>query len=99
MPNYLKMPKQQHVIALLELGWSYRRIQGGDRGAPRDGRAIRPRSPGKSGQSVPRLTAGGTARYRGIAGRGRSKCGQSVRQLESKPGQSVPRLARQTIAI
>src|SRR6266496_3353288 len=27
MPNYLKMSKQQHVIALLELGWSYRRIQ------------------------------------------------------------------------
>lgn len=27
MPNYLKMPKQQHVIALLELGWSYRRMQ------------------------------------------------------------------------
>lgn len=27
MPNYLKMPKQHHVIALLELGWSYRRIQ------------------------------------------------------------------------
>ena len=27
MPNYLKMPKQQHVIALLELGWSYRRIE------------------------------------------------------------------------
>lgn len=27
MPNYLKMPKQQHVTALLELGWSYRRIQ------------------------------------------------------------------------
>jgi len=27
MPNYLKMPKQQHVIALLALGWSYRRIE------------------------------------------------------------------------
>lgn len=27
MPNYLKMPKQHYVIALLELGWSYRRIQ------------------------------------------------------------------------
>jgi len=27
MPNYLKMPKQQHVITLLELGWSYRRIE------------------------------------------------------------------------
>jgi transposase len=27
MPNYLKMPKKQQILALLELGWSYRRIQ------------------------------------------------------------------------
>jgi transposase len=27
MPNYLKMPKKAQVLALLELGWSYRRIQ------------------------------------------------------------------------
>jgi len=27
MANYLQMPKKQHVLALLELGWSYRRIQ------------------------------------------------------------------------
>jgi hypothetical protein len=27
MPNYLTMPKQQHVLALLALGWSYRRIE------------------------------------------------------------------------
>src|SRR5206468_6769207 len=27
MPNYLKMPKKSQVLALLELGWSYRRIQ------------------------------------------------------------------------
>lgn len=27
MANYLKVKKQQHVIALLELGWSYRRIE------------------------------------------------------------------------
>jgi transposase len=27
MPNYLKMPKKSHVLALLELGWSYRRIE------------------------------------------------------------------------
>ncbi len=27
MANYLKMPKKQQVLALLELGWSYRRIQ------------------------------------------------------------------------
>ena len=28
MANYLKMKKRQQVIALLELGWSYRRIEG-----------------------------------------------------------------------
>ena len=27
MPNYLKMPKQQQVTALLALDWSYRRIE------------------------------------------------------------------------
>lgn len=27
MANYLKMPKKQHVLTLLALGWSYRRIQ------------------------------------------------------------------------
>ena len=27
MANYLKMPKKQQVLALLDLGWSYRRIQ------------------------------------------------------------------------
>ena len=27
MPNYLKMPKQQQVAALLALDWSYRRIE------------------------------------------------------------------------
>ena len=27
MPNYLKMPKKAQVLALLELGWSYRRLE------------------------------------------------------------------------
>ena len=27
MPNYLKMHKRQQVLALLELGWTYRRIE------------------------------------------------------------------------
>ena len=27
MPNYLKMPKKSQIVALLELGWSYRRIE------------------------------------------------------------------------
>ena len=28
MSNYLKMQKRQQVLALLELGWTYRRIEG-----------------------------------------------------------------------
>ena len=27
MGNYLKMPDKRRVLALLELGWSYRRIE------------------------------------------------------------------------
>ncbi len=27
MPNYLQMPKQQQILALLDLGWTYRRIE------------------------------------------------------------------------
>jgi len=27
MAHYLQMPKKQQVLALLDLGWSYRRIQ------------------------------------------------------------------------
>jgi hypothetical protein len=27
VPNYLKMQKRQQVLALLELGWTYRRIE------------------------------------------------------------------------
>ena len=27
MANYLKMPKKSQVLALLQLGWSYRRIE------------------------------------------------------------------------
>ena len=27
MANYLKMPKKSQALALLELGWSYRRIE------------------------------------------------------------------------
>ncbi len=27
MANYLKMKQRQHITALLELGWSYRRIE------------------------------------------------------------------------
>jgi hypothetical protein len=45
MPNYLKMPKKAQVLALLALGWSYRRIQA-DTGVRREtvGRYDRVRS-------------------------------------------------------
>jgi hypothetical protein len=41
MPNYLKMPKKSQVLALLELGWSYRRIEAENRRAPRNGEPVR----------------------------------------------------------
>ena len=36
MVNVLKMEKKQTVLALLKLGWSYRRIER-ETGVPRDG--------------------------------------------------------------
>ena len=54
MPNYLTMPKRSQVLALLELGWSYRRIEA-ETGVRRDGQSLRPDAPVKCGQNVPRL--------------------------------------------
>ena len=48
MANYLQMPKKQHVLALLDLGWSHRRIQretGVDRGTVRAYDAVRRANP------------------------------------------------------
>ena len=66
MPNYLKMPKKQQVLALLELGWSYRRIEA-ETGVRRETVSrVRPAAPGKCGQNVPRLRAVATRRIRSI---------------------------------
>jgi hypothetical protein len=55
MPNYLKMPKKSQVLALLELGWSYRRIEA-ETGVRREtvSRYDAARQ-AKCGQNVPRL--------------------------------------------
>ena len=57
MPNYLKMPKKAQVLALLELEWSYRRIEA-ETGVRREtvGGYDEARQ-GKCGQNVPRLDA------------------------------------------
>ena len=62
MPNYLKMPKKSQVLALLALGWSYRRIEA-ETGVRRETVSRYDRmSPGKCGQNVPRLRPGTTRR-------------------------------------
>ena len=62
MPNYLKMPKKSQVLALLELGWSYRRIEA-ETGVRRETVSrVRPDAPGKCGQNVPRLRPAPTRR-------------------------------------
>ena len=64
MPNYLTMPKRRQILALLALGWSYRRIKTENWCAPRNHFAVRP-APSKRGQNVPRLrptAPGGFAR-------------------------------------
>ena len=95
MPNYLKMPKKSQVLALLELGWSYRRIEAetGVRRETVSGYDAGP--PGKCGQNVPRLRSLATRRMPSmLRSVDRFKCGQNVRRLGVKPGQNVPRLRR-----
>jgi hypothetical protein len=93
MPNYLKMPKKSQILALLELGWSYRRIQR-ETGVRRETvseydktRQAKPAKtfPGSDPSPPPRFP-------RHIERRG-SKSGQNVRRLWVKTGQNVPRLA------
>ena len=36
MPNYLKMPKKSQILARLELGWIYRRIEAETKGKQGD---------------------------------------------------------------
>ena len=51
MANYLQMPKKQQVVALLELGWSHRRIQretGVHRETVREYDRARPSNPAKT---------------------------------------------------
>jgi hypothetical protein len=97
--NYLKVDKKQQVIALLQLGWSYRRIESETAFAERRylgtticGVQNRPRcSPAwaRSRMRFPRISKGVW----------RVKPGQSVPRLRVKSGQSVLRLAGATALV
>ena len=93
MPNYLKMPKKAQILALLELGWSYRRIEA-ETGVRREtvGRYDRTRS-GNAAKTCPGSDASPPADSADVA-HPRRQSGQNVHRLSRKCGQSVPRLAR-----
>jgi hypothetical protein len=79
MPNYLKMPKQSQVLALLELGWSYRRIEAEI--------GVRRETVSRHDRSAPTESAD----LLDVVG---SNAAQNVRRLGRKPGQNVPRVGR-----
>ena len=92
MPNYLKMPKKSQVLALLELGWSYRRIEA-ETGVRREtvSRYDRMRR-ANAAKTFPGSDPSPPTESPDLPdGRG-FKCGQNVRRLGRKPGQNVPRL-------
>ena len=93
MPNYLKMPKKSQVLALLELGWSYRRIEA-ETGVRREtvSRYDRMRR-ANAAKTFPGSDPSPPTESRRPSGRRGFKCGQNVRRLGRKPGQNVPRLA------
>ena len=92
MSNYLKMPKKTQVLALLELGWSYRRIEA-ETGVRRETvsgyDAARQANPAKTFPGSDPSPPSDSLEVPPDRG---SKCGQNVRRLGGKPGQNVPRL-------
>ena len=103
MPHYLQMPKQQQVVALLALGWSYRRIQT-ETGVRREtvGRYDRARQANAAnvfaGSSAKRSRAA-AALYR-AARRSRTSIGTSIRssRKHSSSPWPVPGSCRPTAA-
>ena len=90
MPNYLKMPKKQQILALLALGWSYRRIEA-ETGVRRETISRTTRAPGKCGQNVPRLRPSathGSARGHGAADE--SKAAKTFAGSESNAAKTFP---------
>ena len=92
MPNYLKMPKKAQVLALLELGWSYRRIEA-ETGVRRE--TVSGYDAARQANAA-KTFPGSDPRHPPNPARARSSTIQ-MRPKRSparrKPGQNVPRLA------
>ena len=90
MPNYLTMPKTAQILALLALGWSYRRIEA-ETGVRRETIVGYDRAPGKCGQNVPRLRPAATRRisliWRDVEG---SKAAKTFAGSASNPAKTFP---------
>ena len=93
MPNYLKMPKKSQVLALLELGWSYRRIEA-ETGVRRETVSrydrMRQANAAKTFPGSDRVATDGISRSSGAADG--SNAAKTFAGSDAKPGQNVPRL-------
>ena len=91
MPNYLTMPKQQQILALLALGWSYRRIEA-ETGVRRETISRYDRRRANAAKTFPGSDRPPPGDALDAGAPDDVKSGQTVRRLGVKCGQSVPRL-------
>ena len=93
MPNYLKMPKKSQVLALLELGWSYRRIEA-ETGVRRE--TVSRLRRGRARQMRPKRSPAPTRRHPPIPSivprADGSNAAKTFAGSDVKSGQNVPRL-------
>jgi transposase len=90
MPNYLKMPKKSQVLALLELGWSYRRIEA-ETGVRREtvGRYDRARL-GNAAKTFPGSEASPPVDSGHLGGSDASNAAKTFAGSEAKPAKTFP---------
>ena len=90
MPNYLKMPKKAQVLALLELGWSYRRIEA-ETGVRREtvGRYDRTRS-GNAAKTFPGSDASPAADSADVAASEASKAAKTFAGSPANAAKTFP---------
>ena len=92
MPNYLKMPKKSQILALLELGWSYRRIEA-ETGVRREtvSRYDHTRR-SNAAKTFPGSAPSPPPESPDLQPAGESNAAKTFAGPTGKPGQNVPRL-------
>ena len=92
MTNYLKMPKKQQVIALLALGWSYRRIEA-ETGVHRETVAgYDPNRPPKPAKTFPGADPSPPGAVGEAVAADDSNPAKTFAGAPAKPAKNVPRL-------